>query len=478
LNAEHSTLDGINRVETLPIYIRDKLGQTACSVTDHGTVSGSYRFFKSCKKAGIKPIIGMEAYYASEDRTVRAKDHLGKNYHHMVLLSLNNQGLHNLYKLSTASYTTGIYYKPRIDDALLAEHSEGLVATSACLGSYSSQLIMKGEPAAAERVLDHHAAMFKDRFFIEVQLHDGVQQEVNKVLMDIAKRKNYPLVLTADCHYTRQEDKQLHEETLCMQTNSLMSFPPYNHESKSEKTTGRTRFSFGDIDVHVAHHDWMWEQAKLQGIPYEAISNTMALQAMVDSDDYFCDRMNRYPHHKETPSQMKSWELLRTVSYEGLVKRLGTISDEYRTRMDYELKVIKKMGFSDYLLIVQEFQDGARSLDVMVGPGRGSVAGSLVAWALRITEVDPIKYGLVFERWLNPGRAARPLIFDPKLIKNIKELPNEHTHHDCSDTNCTSHSPATIHPPRHYTIHKPVQMVQSNPLGETLMKCFQAGLSI
>lgn len=432
LHTEHSVLDGINRVDSLPEYVRDTLGQSACAITDHGTVSGTYSFYKSCRAAGIKPILGMEAYYAVGDRTVKGKNEHGKNYYHMVLLSTNNQGLHNLYKLSSEAFDTGMYYKPRIDDALLADHSEGILATSACLGSRSSQLIMNGQVKEAEMLLDHHAAMFPDKFFIELQLHeDDNQQLVNKTLMEIASKRNWPLLLTNDCHYTHEDDKQLHEETLCMQTGSVMSAPPYNHESSDNDFQGKPRFSFGDIDVHVAHHDWLWERAQRQGIPYEAISNTMAVQNLVDDESYFIDRRNRYPHYPNLPEDLPPWIALENLAKEGLHKRLdGQVPEIYKQRLESELKVIKKMGFYDYLLIVKSIQDGARDIDVLIGPGRGSVAGSLVAWALRITEIDPIKYGLVFERWLNPGRAARPLLLSQDMIKKIKESPNG-SHTDC-----------------------------------------------
>jgi len=494
LHTEFSTLDGINRVDTLPTYIRDTLGQDTVSITDHGTMAGSYKFFKSCNKAGVKPIIGMEAYYAVGDRTVREADHLGSRYHHMVLLAKNNTGLHNLYKLSTASFTTGMYYKPRIDDTLLADLSEGLMATSACLGSYSSQLILRGENAAAEKLLDHHAAMFKDNFFIEVQLHaDKQQQTVNKVLLDIAKRKNYPLLLSNDCHYTHESDKDLHEQSLCMQTGAVMSDPPYNHDIAKDIKQGKTRFSFGEIDVHVAHHDWMWKHAQAQGIPYEAISNTVALGASVASDDYFSDRRNRYPKFQGLPEGMPPWTALNKLAHKQLLKKFsGSPPPGYIDRLNSELKVIKKMGFYDYLLIVKQFLDGARELDVLVGPGRGSVAGSLVAFVLEITEIDPIKYGLVFERWLNIGRAARPMLIPRAMMKQIKEAEDNGSRntHTCGTHDSSNRSnpvpdvrPVLIQLPRIPDLPKlevPEESVKERAieypkLGLNLLKCFKQG---
>lgn len=417
VHTEYSLLDGINRVGTLPEHIA-KLGQRSLAITDHGNVSGSYKFYKACKKAGVQPIIGMEAYYTTIDRTIREVDDLDEPYYHLILIALNNKGLHNLYKLSSRSYSEGMYRKPRLDDMLLGEYSEGIAATTACLGSRISQLILKGRKKDAELMIDHHRALFDNRFLVELQLHQMEEQQiVNKVLLEIANRKNLPIIISNDCHYTHEMDKQMHEVALCMQTKTTLS---------NEK-----RFTFGDIDVHVANHDWMWRQAEAQGMPYEGISNTVAVADMVDSDDYFTDRMNRYPKYQEIPEEFKSFEWLEIVSKQGLYERFGGMPPEvYRARLDSELKAIKKMGFSDYMLIVAQFMNGARELGVLHGPGRGSAAGSLVAYAMKITEIDPIKYGLIFERFLNIGRGSIPLIFDQEMIEKI-ETSKSTTHQPC-----------------------------------------------
>ena len=264
VHTEYSLLDGINKVSTLPSYI-EGIGQKALAITDHGNVSGSYKFYKECKKVGIKPIIGMEAYYTVEDRTVREKDDLGESYYHLVLHALNNEGLHNLYKLSTFAYTEGMYRKPRIDDALIGEYSKGIIATTACLGSRISQLILKDKVKEAEYILDHHRSLFDNRLLIELQLHTMEDQlKVNKVLLELAEKKNMEIILTNDCHYTNEHDKMFHEIALCMQTKTTLS---------NEK-----RFTFGDIDVHVANHDWMWKEAQKLGIPYRAIENNKNLR--------------------------------------------------------------------------------------------------------------------------------------------------------------------------------------------------------
>jgi DNA polymerase-3 subunit alpha len=417
LHTEYSLLDGINRVDNIPEYIKS-INQGAVAITDHGNVSGSYRFYKKCKEVGIKPIIGMEAYYAINDRTVREVDDLGESYYHLVLVAMNNEGLHNLFKLSSLAYTEGMYRKPRIDDAILADHTEGLCATTSCLGSRVSQLILRDRVKEAELMIDHHAALFKNKLLVEVQLHEMEdQQKVNKVLLEIAKRKNLPLVLTNDCHYTNEIDKQLHEAALCMQTHAVLS---------DEK-----RFTFGDIDVHVGNHDWMWQSALEQGIPYESISNTASLADMVDSDSYFCDRKNRYPKFKNLEEGVTSWDELEYISKKALFEKFeGMPPEAYRQRLDSELQTIKKIGFSDYMLIVWEFLNGAREEGVYIGPGRGSAAGSLVAYALDITRLDPIEYGLIFERFLNIGRAARPLIFTEDMYAEVESL--ELTQQPCS----------------------------------------------
>lgn len=407
LHDEMSILDGINRIEKIPKHVKS-MGQLAVAETNHGNMSGSYKFYKECKKENIKPILGIEAYYCINDRSAREVDVDGEKYYHLILLAQNNTGLKNLFKLTSEAYTTGMYSKPRCDDKLLIDHSEGVIATSACLGSRASQLILKGRVDEAERLITHHAQIFKDRFFIEIQLHqDRSQQIVNAELIRIADKYNLPLILTNDCHYMHEDDKMLHEQALCMQTNDVMT---------SEK-----RFSFGEIDVHVASHDWMWERAKAQGIPYEAIKNTIHVADMIDSNTYFNDTWNKYPHYQKLPEGMTSFEALANLSKAELTKKFnGLPPKEYRERLNTELLTIKKMGFSDYLLIVQDFIDNAREKDIYVGPGRGSGAGSLVVYSLGITQLDPIKYGLLFDRFLNYGRAATPLIFSPEMKEALK----------------------------------------------------------
>jgi DNA polymerase III subunit alpha len=397
-HTEYSTLDGINRVKQLPTFAKQQ-GMSAVAITDHGNMAGSYSFFKSCREAEIKPILGIEAYYTVNDRQAKEADEDGQKYYHIILLAKNDVGLKNLFELSTRAYTEGMYHKPRVDDQLLSDLSEGVIATSACLGSRSSQLLIKGRRSEAERLITHHANMFKDNFYIELQPHRSEEQQlVNQVLLQIAKEHNLPIIITGDSHYSAVADKKIHELALCMQTNKTIF---------DEK-----RFTFGEIQVPLSNYDWMWAEAQLQNIPHEALSNTGHIADLIDDSSYFSGIKNDYPKFMKLPKDITSWQALERLCKYRLSEKMGGMPPvQYRKRINHELKIIKQMGFSDYLLIVQDFIQQANKMDVWTGPGRGSAAGSLVAYALGITKVDPIKYGLLFERFLNPGRAARPIIF-------------------------------------------------------------------
>lgn len=310
-----------------------------------------------------------------------------------------------------------IYSKPRIDDELLARYSRGIIATSACLGSRSSQLILKGRFKEAEYILRHHQELFNDKFLIELQLHHGEQQEVNRALVEIADTINAPLIVTNDCHYTDQADKPLHEILLAAQTRTTLSDPK--------------RFSFGDIDVHFANSEWMAAKVKEFGLPEECISNTVHVAKHV-TDDYFSDVKNHYPTFKGLPDGITSWDYLEQLANQKLSERYhGKVPHNYQERLNYELKVIKKMGFDNYMLIVMEMLDMARQREVWTGPGRGSVCASLVAYVLGITQVDPIRYNLIFERYLSEGRAATPLIFSPAMKEIIHAGQNHHHTAEC-----------------------------------------------
>jgi len=331
-------------------------------------------------------------------RTIKEKDEHDEAYYHLLLLATNDVGLKNLFKLSSFSFTEGFYSKPRLDDELLAEYNEGIIATSACLGSATSQLILKGEKAKAEKILLHHAEIFKDRFLIELQAHKGEQQIVNQILIEFAGKHNLPLLFTNDCHFMEHNHKDIHEHALCIATNAHM------YDEK--------RFSFGDLDVHFASGNVMAEWANRLNFPQEVISNSVAVADSIDSHLYFNDMINKWPHYEGLPEDMSSWEALENISKNNLhAKFHGKIPQEYKDRLNRELKLLKKLDFSDYLLIQMEFIELANKNKCITGPGRGSAAGLLTAYCLGITDVDPIKYGLLAERFANEGRSSIPKIF-------------------------------------------------------------------
>lgn len=404
VHSEYSTLDGINRIDTYPAYAKS-LGQKAIVCTDHGNIASSYSFVESCRKAKIKPIVGEEIYYCL-DRKKKEKDDLDERYYHLILLALNNNGLKNLTKISSLAFTEGFYAKPRADDELLAQYSEDIFATSACLGSRCAQLILKGQRYEAEKTLLHHAEIFKDRFAVELQTHKGEQQVVNEVMIELARKHKLPLIVTADCHYTEKEDRLLHEITLAIQTNQKMSDPK--------------RFSFGEIEVYMSSAQEMFLECQRAGIPTEAITNTRAIADLV-TDNYFEDLYNRFPTFKSCPD-LASWDVLENLSKNRLMDKFqGDVPREYRERLEEELRTIKQLGFYDYMLIVAEIVEETRKKGVLWGSGRGSSAGSLIAYALGITQVDPIKYGLLFSRFLSLGRSAKPMIFSPETKRAAHE---------------------------------------------------------
>jgi len=398
VHTEHSLLDGINKIKEYPRFCKDKLGAEACAITDHGNLGGAWAFTKECREVGIRPLIGLEAYVSGQDLPSRERNEHGKAYYHLILLAQHNAGLKNLFALNTRAAVENTYYKPRVTNQMLEELNEGLLATSACLGSLFSQTIMAGDHKQAERLIDYHAALFKDRFFIELQTHQTPEQAlVNNVLISIAKRKNLPLVLTSDAHYEHARDKGHHELTLRMNTNA------------SPDDDG---FSFGGIECHLHTHDELAHKAQVQGIPYEAISNTVHVASLIDDASYFSDRRNHFPTFKNLPEGMTSWKYLEAVAWAGLIKRVGfPVPHNYEERFKEELSILKRSGMCDYILVIWEWLNAARERDCWIGPGRGSSGGSLICWALEITQLDPIKYGLLMSRFLNSGRIGKPILF-------------------------------------------------------------------
>lgn len=392
LHTEYSLLDGACRIDRLFARVKE-LGQESVAITDHGVIYGVIAFYKAAKEAGIHPVIGCEVYVAP--RRMQDKDpSIDREYHHLVLLCENMTGYHNLLKLVTASYTEGFYQKPRVDTETLRKHSEGLIALSACLAGKIPQQILKGDLDGAEQsALELKSIFGKDSFFLELQDHRIPDQiRVNAALSSLSKKLDIPLVATNDVHYLNRDDAESHDVLLCIQTGKVLQ--------------DESRMKFETDEFYLKSTE---EMATLFPKHPEAITNSgkIAKRCQVEFDF-----SQAHLPSFENDLGLSSVEYLRRLSFEGLDRRISEnkIEDRspYDERLNYELETIEKMGFSDYFLIVSDFVGFAKKNDIYVGPGRGSGAGSLAAWCLDITELDPIKGNLIFERFLNPERVSMP----------------------------------------------------------------------
>ncbi|MCD5411044.1 MAG: DNA polymerase III subunit alpha [Clostridiales bacterium] len=387
-HTEYSLLDGFTRINK----VMDKaieLGMDAVAITDHGSMFGVVDFYKAAKKNGLKPIIGCEVYTAPRsmhDKISNIDNQLG----HLVLLAKNNVGYQNLIKMVSKSYIEGFYYKPRIDYKLLEKHSEGLIALSACLAGDIQKLILQGQYLKAKDLaLYINQVMGQDNFYLELQDH-GIeeQDQVNKELIKISKETGIPLVATNDCHYIEADDAKVHDVLLCIQTGKVLE------DRERMKFTG-DQFYFKSPK----------EMAELFSYVPEAIENTVKIAERCNVNFEF-DVMH-LPEY-DIPAGYSKDEYLRNICLKGLKNRYGERSKDMEDRLEYELGIIEQMDYTEYFLIVWDFIRYAKENDIAVGPGRGSAAGSIVAYTLDITDVDPIKYNLIFERFLNPERISMP----------------------------------------------------------------------
>lgn len=392
LHTEYSLLDGACRIDRL--FQRAKeLGQESVAITDHGVMYGAIAFYKAAKKEGIRPIIGCEVYLAPRKMTDKEPS-LDREYYHLVLLCENMTGYRNLIQLVTRSFTEGFYQKPRIDMDALRQHHEGLIALSACLAGKIPQLILSGKSEEAETCAREMAEIFgKDSFYLELQDHGIADQlKVNAGLVALSKKTGIGLVATNDVHYLSREDAKSHDALICIQTGKTLS-----DEDRMRFETDEFYFKSTEEMVSL-----------FPNIP-EAIENTgrIAQRCRVDFD-FTEAHLPRF----ENDLGLTSYEYLKKTAFEGLEKHIreNGIQDraQYEARLRYELETVEKMGFSDYFLIVADFVRFAKGRGIYVGPGRGSGAGSLAAWCLDITELDPIHFGLIFERFLNPERISMP----------------------------------------------------------------------
>ncbi len=389
IHSEFSLLDGANRIKDLPVRAKE-LGMDAMAITDHGVMYGAIDFYKACKKEGIKPIIGCEVYVAPRSRFDK-EPNIDNKYNHLILLAKNNEGYKNLSKLVSIGFVDGYYYKPRIDLEVLEKYHEGLICLSACLAGSVNQALLNGNTQKAEEIASWHKKVFGEDYYIEIQ-NNGLQEQVlaNQKLVQLARKLNIPLVATNDAHYLKREDAYNHEVLLCIQTGKRMS----------------------DIDRMRFETDELYVKSPEEMIEYfssfpDAIENTVKIAEKCNVKFEFGHTiLPNYDVPKEFPTH---YDYLKKLCDEGIIERYGkNPSKEIIERAQYEIGVIKKMGYVDYFLIVWDYIHYAKSHGIPVGPGRGSGAGSMLAYAIGITDIDPIKYGLIFERFLNPERVSMP----------------------------------------------------------------------
>lgn len=385
LHSHYSLLDGLPKIDEILDYIKSQ-GMDSVALTDHGVLYGAVEFYKKAKARGIKPIIGCEVYQAFEKMEQKRPNIDNKRYH-LILLVKNEEGYKNLVKLVTEAHLKGFYYKPRIDDDLLSEHSQGLIALSACLQGKIPQLILGKKIKEAEKTARKYQEIFgKDNFYLELQHHPGIpeQEKVNKVLISFSKKLNIPLVATNDCHYLRKDDAEVQDILMLINTGSDPNDP--------ERLTMKTD------DFSVREPQEMIKDFK--DVP-EVIYNTQKIAKRCNFEFKLGEiKLPYYP----LPEEEEPNQYLKKLCYQGIEKRELKKDKEIIDRLEDELSVIKKTGFAPYFLIVQDFVNWAKENRIVVGPGRGSAGGSLVAYLLNITNINPLKYNLLFERFLNPGR--------------------------------------------------------------------------
>ena len=389
VHTEYSLLDGSNKINEYVARVKE-LGMNSAAITDHGVMFGCIDFYRAAKAAGIKPILGCEVYVAPGSRFDREIGQAEDRYYHLVLLAENNHGYENLMKIVSKAFVDGFYYKPRVDMDLLQEYHEGIIALSACLAGEVAKNIARGMYEEAKSAALRYEKIFgKGNFFLELQDH-GIpqQQRVNQQLLRMSQETGIALVATNDVHYTYDTDAEAHDILLCVQTRKLLS------------DENRMRYEGGQYYVKSPE-----EMAEL--FPYipEALENTQKIADRCEVEIEF--GVTKLPKF-DVPAPYTSWEYLNKLCYDGLKERYSGDLTELEKRLEYELGVIKTMGYVDYFLIVWDFIRFARDHDIMVGPGRGSAAGSLVSYTLGITKLDPIKYNLLFERFLNPERVSMP----------------------------------------------------------------------
>lgn len=411
-HTQYSLLDGLTKIPKLIDFVKES-GMEAVAMTDHGTLSGAIDFYKTAKAGGIKPIIGIETYVASRKHTDKdpQKD---KARFHLIILAMNMQGYQNLMRLSTEANLNGFYYYPRVDHELLEKYNEGLIILSACMGGEIGQAVKNGQTKQAEEIAAWYKSVFGDRYYLEVQdhghpknpIHSAEQQIVNEGVIEIGKKLGIPIVVTCDAHYLHHDDQEAHEALLCVGTGSYLA--------------DEDRMSLKDYPLHVEPASELIKRWGTDNPEFITNSKTIADRCEVEFE-FGKILIPKFP----VPKAYDEKTYLHLLVYRGLAWRYGDIEEakskkityeeakstlppEIIERTEFELGVIGRMGFNGYFLIVQDFINWGKDQGIIFGPGRGSAAGSIVAFAIRITELDPIKYDLLFERFLNPDRISMP----------------------------------------------------------------------
>ena len=388
VHTEYSLLDGASRIHDL-VSRASELGMDSIAITDHGVMFGVIEFYRACKEAGIKPVIGCEVYTAARTRFDKDVDK-DKHQGHLVLLAETNDGYRNLMKIVSESYRNGFYYKPRVDKDLLKEYSEGIIALSACLAGNVQYRLLNGDyEGARAEALEMREIFGEDNFFLEIQ-DQGLEEEerIRPLILKLHQETGIPLVATNDVHYVRREDAKAQDVLMCIQTQTTLDEP--------------NRMRFANDQFYLKSEEEM--RQVFSDLP-QAIENSHMIAGRCQVDFTFGEL--HLPNF-EAPSGLTNSEYLRKLCEEGLAERYKDPDQDLKDRLDYELTTIENMGYVEYFLIVWDFINYAKNRGIMVGPGRGSAAGSIVAYTLRITDIDPIKYGLIFERFLNPERVSMP----------------------------------------------------------------------
>ena len=416
VHTEYSLLDGSNKIKECVARVKE-LGMNSVAITDHGVMYGVIDFYRAAKAAGIHPVLGSEVYVAPGSRFSKEPGQSNEDrYYHLVLLAENDTGYHNLMKIVSRGFTEGYYYKPRVDLEVLEEFHEGIIALSACLAGEVQRYVARGlYEEGKEAALRYERIFGKGNFFLELQDHGiSEQQLVNQGLLRMSRETGIPLVATNDVHYTYADDVKPHDILLCLQTGKKLA------------DEDRMRYEGGQYYIKSEE-----EMKALFPYALEALENTQKIADRCQVEIEF--GVTKLPKY-DVPDGWTSWEYLNKLCHEGLAERYQPVSEELTTRLDYELSVIKTMGYVDYFLIVWDFIKYAKDHGIMVGPGRGSAAGSLVSYCLGITTIDPIRYQLLFERFLNPERVSMPDIdvdFEPEGRQAMIEYVSRKYGADC-----------------------------------------------